>query len=181
MANQRRKLTQREKAVNHDTWTHIHRVQELMRDGMVDLLYRMLKHDDSKLRLPEVATFVKYTAKLHGVTYGSPKYKRFLKEMQKDCLAHHYRFNSHHPECHENGVNDMTLMDLIEMVCDWKAATERHVDGDIMRSIKINKKRFKISPQLARILVNTVREKGWDDLQDRIVAQIRQKRLADGR
>lgn len=56
------------------------------------------------------------------------------------------------------GVEGMTLIDLIEMLCDWKAASERHKDGDIMRSIEINAKRFSISDQLKTILQNTVRE-----------------------
>lgn len=42
------------------------------------------------------------------------------------------------------------------MFIDWKAATERHADGDIIKSIEINKNRFKISDQLIKILLNTV-------------------------
>jgi hypothetical protein len=37
-------------------------------------------------------------------------------------------------------------------------ASERHITGDVLKSIEINTKRFSISPQLAAILVNTVRE-----------------------
>jgi hypothetical protein len=56
------------------------------------------------------------------------------------------------------GINGMTLFDILEMVCDWKAATERHADGDIRRSLVINGNRFKISEQLSEILENTVNE-----------------------
>jgi len=56
----------------------------------------------------------------------------------------------------ELGVNGMTLIDLIEMLCDWKAASERHRDGCIRKSIEINTKRFTLSQQLAKILENTV-------------------------
>jgi hypothetical protein len=55
----------------------------------------------------------------------------------------------------------MTLLDLIEMLCDWKAASERHNDGDIMRSIIVNKERFAISDQLTGILERTCRELEW--------------------
>jgi hypothetical protein len=41
------------------------------------------------------------------------------------------------------------------MFFDWKAATERHADGDIFKSILINEKRFGISEQLVRIMQNT--------------------------
>ena len=41
------------------------------------------------------------------------------------------------------------------MFIDWKAASERHDDGDIFRSIEINKNRFGISEQLCKIFKNT--------------------------
>lgn len=53
-------------------------------------------------------------------------------------------------------INDMNLLDLLEMMIDWKAASERHNDGNIRKSIEINGKRFEMSPQLIRIFENTV-------------------------
>jgi|FLOH01.1.fsa_nt_gi hypothetical protein len=53
-------------------------------------------------------------------------------------------------------VKHMDLLDVLEMLCDWKAATERHADGDILKSIDINVERFGLSEQLADILRNTV-------------------------
>lgn len=50
----------------------------------------------------------------------------------------------------------------MRMLCDWKAATERHNDGSIARSLAHNKDRFKIEPQLLRILENTVEHFGWN-------------------
>lgn len=55
----------------------------------------------------------------------------------------------------------MTLMDLVEMFCDWKAATERMHDGNTRQSLEVNKKRFHISDQLHKIFENTVKELGW--------------------
>ena len=52
-------------------------------------------------------------------------------------------------------VNDMNLLDIVEMLCDWKAASERHNDGNIRKSIEINANRFGLSPQLVKILENT--------------------------
>jgi hypothetical protein len=49
----------------------------------------------------------------------------------------------------------MNLIDLVEMLCDWKAASERHNDGNIKKSIEINTARFGLSWQLAKILENT--------------------------
>lgn len=55
------------------------------------------------------------------------------------------------------GIEGMDLFDIVEMLCDWFAATLRHADGDIDKSIGINEKRFRISPQLSRIFRNTVK------------------------
>jgi hypothetical protein len=55
----------------------------------------------------------------------------------------------------------MSLLDLIEMFADWKAATLRHADGDLSESLKINKERFGLSDQLAQIMQNTMKEMGW--------------------
>lgn len=54
-------------------------------------------------------------------------------------------------------VNDMNLVDLVEMFCDWKAAGERHHNGNILKSIEVNAGRFHISPQLRRVLENTAK------------------------
>ena len=52
----------------------------------------------------------------------------------------------------------MTLLDLIEMMVDWKAASERHNDGNIRKSIEKNGNDFNMSYQLIRIFENTVEE-----------------------
>lgn len=56
----------------------------------------------------------------------------------------------------ESPVNGMNLADVVEMFMDWKAATERHHDGNIRKSITQNRERFGLSDQLAEILGNTV-------------------------
>ena len=121
-----------------------------------NLLSRIDNHDSSKLRSPEKETFDEMTPKLKDSTYGSEEYKDFLKEMKK-ALDNHYANNSHHPEFYNDGINGMDLVDLLEMFCDWKAASERHTNGDIYESIEINKKRFNISDQLTQILINTAK------------------------
>lgn len=112
-------------------------------------------HDASKLQEPEKSAFDRMTPKLKGLTYGSQEYKDALAEL-KPALDHHYANNSHHPEHWKlNGINGMDLMDLVEMLCDWKAATMRHADGDFGKSMEISEKRFEIGWQLMQILHNT--------------------------
>ncbi len=142
-----------------DTLLHIKRVNELLTRCAKDFLNRAICHDYSKLNEPEKSFFDEFTPKLAGSTYGSDEYKSFLSQL-KVGLDHHYAHNSHHPEHYPDGVNGMDLFDVLEMLMDWKAATERHNDGDIMKSIIINKERFKISEQLAQILTNTITNMG---------------------
>lgn len=147
-------LTQAERATNYDTFRHIERVRNLLNVCAIDLLRRGERHDQSKLVPPEVEFFTKYTDRLAPTDYGSEEYQAFLKEMQP-ALDHHYAHNSHHPEHWKNGVNDMDLLTIVEMLCDWKAASERHHNGNIRKSIEINANRFQLSPQLVKIMENT--------------------------
>lgn len=55
-----------------------------------------------------------------------------------------------------SSINNMTLFDVLEMVIDWRAACNRHADGDINKSIEINTARFSLSPQLVEIIKNTI-------------------------
>lgn len=148
-------LTQEQKATNYDTFRHIERVRNLINKCIENLMIRGEKHDQSKLESPEVELFTEYTPKLATCIYDSDEYKEMKKAM-KPALDHHYANNSHHPEHHKNGIEDMNLLDIIEMLCDWKAASERHNDGNIKKSIEINANRFSMSPQLTKIMENTV-------------------------
>lgn len=143
-----------------DTLRHALRVGALMTGLIVDLIRRSSCHDRSKTEEPELSVFNEYTPELATMTYGSPEYKAALAGMG-DGLTHHYAVNRHHPEHFENGVNGMTLVDLVEMLADWKAATERHADGDLARSFAIQWGRFEIDAQLAEILQNTAKAYGW--------------------
>ena len=143
-----------------DTRKHIDKVRSNIELVRALLAHRGTVHDASKLQSPEKEAFDEVTPLLRGTTYGSEEYKANLRRI-KPAIDHHQKNNSHHPEFYENGIDGMSLLDLIEMFCDWKAATERHADGDIKRSIAINKDRFAMSPQLASILENTRRELHW--------------------
>lgn len=137
-----------------DTLDHIQEVQSLMRAFSTQLAQRAEQHDRSKLEEPEKSAFDQLGANLRGLTYGSDEYRAQLKKI-KPALDHHYAANNHHPEHYESGVSGMTLIDLVEMACDWLAASKRHEDGDIQRSVTINAQRFALDPQLVAILRNT--------------------------
>lgn len=143
-----------------DTLRHSRRVDELLLQLVTSVQQRITRHDASKLEDPEKAIFDEFGPKLKTSTYGSDEYKGFLAEMTV-ALDHHYANNRHHPEHFERGVDGMTLVDLVEMLADWKAASERHADGDLAVSLGIQRTRFGLSDQLASILENTARDAGW--------------------
>lgn len=138
-----------------ETVKHIQNVCNFLNLFAKELFERSIYHDRSKLEYPESEEFAKYTSCLAGTTYGSKEYKQLLKKLEST-LTHHYKHNRHHPEHFANGVDGMNLVDLVEMFCDWKAATMRHNDGDLTKSIIINSDRFNMSPQLVSIFLNSV-------------------------
>ena len=144
----------KEAATNNETRKHIANVVKFMNIIVTELLLRAQNHDASKLESPELELFTIWTEKLAACTYGSETYKEFLEQL-KPALEHHYASNKHHPEHYKNGVNDMNLVDILEMLVDWKSATLRHNDGNLRKSIEINSKRFGIDSQLTKILENT--------------------------
>lgn len=139
-----------------ETQKHIDKVRKYIRLFTDKLTTRGELHDKSKLEDPEIQGFSEHTEKLSKIEYGSEEYKKELEAL-KDTLDHHYAVNAHHPEHWPNGINDMSLWDITEMLCDWKASSERQKSGNILKSIELNAERFNIDSQLKQILINTAR------------------------
>lgn len=137
-----------------ETRKHIKRVSDLLMVVCKELINRSIEHDMTKLSYPEKELFDEFTPALKALVYGSEEYNETLKRLGV-ALDHHYENNRHHPQYFQSGINGMTLIDLLEMFCDWKAASERHTNGDILNSITINSERFQMSEQLTLIFKNT--------------------------
>jgi len=145
-------------AAETQTRKHRERVSEIINMIVCRLLDRSDRHDLTKLHPPEVEVLSEQTSKLHGLAYMGDEYKAQAESVDmKPFFDHHYANNRHHPQHFPEGLKDMTLIDVVEMLCDWKAASERHSDGNILKSIEKNADRFDIPPVLAAILVNTVK------------------------
>lgn len=148
-----------------ETQEHIDRVRTFMLIAVLDLQTRSRVHDMSKMMEPELSAFDIATPKLAELEYGSPEYTASLRELGP-ALQHHYENNDHHPEHFENGIEGMSLMGLIEMLCDWRAASERVKqrtdDPEKVKTFELglehNFTRFYIGPQLAQIMRNTCKE-----------------------
>jgi hypothetical protein len=137
-----------------DVYKHKSKVTYWLEDAAHILIGRAKQHDISKLQDPEKAMFDVYTPKLKELKFGSDEYKQSLLEMG-EALKHHYAVNRHHPEHYENGVNGMSLYDLVEMFCDWLAAAEANGKSLDMNYLS---NRFNLSPQLVDILINTMND-----------------------
>lgn len=146
--------------MSQDTVDHIRKVQENLFVARNNLAHRANVHDASKLEEPELSGYQGLSEALKGLTYGTPEHRAAFAPF-KDIIKHHYAHNSHHPEHWPNGVGDMSLLDIIEMLADWKAANDR-IGGDFAKSIVVSIARFHFDDdRIGEILINTAKELGW--------------------
>lgn len=61
----------------------------------------------------------------------------------------------------QSRINRMSLLDILEMIADWKAAGERTANGNLADSLAFNRQKHAIGDQLFAILENTAKELGW--------------------
>jgi hypothetical protein len=140
-------MNSKEQVVKCEINTHRRDVEKVM-TLMASLFLRRGKlHDVSKLEEPELSAITL----IKDMKYGTDEY---LKHCQSDGIKAHYKNNRHHPEHFENGVDDMTLIDVMEYFADCAVAAKRrsgcYIDFENLRE------RHKLCPQLVKILNNTL-------------------------
>ena len=146
------------KKYNSKDETNKHRLEVgfLLTNIASQIYERAEHHDESKLESPEKEMLDIWRPKLDSLPIKSDAYKEALLQMGIG-LTHHYLWNRHHPEHFENGVAGMTLIDVIEMACDWIAASKRK-DPNGKVDLDWAKERFGIDEQLLAIISNTIEE-----------------------
>lgn len=137
-----------------DLVDHKARVAGYMQHVANDLFRRASVHDNSKFGPEEFGPYDAAFPELQKYPYGSAELKAVYQSI-KPALKHHFEANDHHPEHFERGVNAMNLIQLIEMLCDWLAASERS-QTPFMQGFEMNKERFGLDEQLFEVLRNTV-------------------------
>lgn len=122
-----------------------------------ELLTRAIVHDDSKFGPDEFPIYASAIEEFEKHPFGTPGYQK-AKDSIGIAVEHHHKCNPHHPEYYPDGIDGMDLVDLIEMVCDWKAANQNHKDnpGTMEQSLKYAIAKHNISPQLVKIIQNTI-------------------------
>lgn len=105
-----------------------------------ELNVRAAVHDTSKFASDEFDGFVQINRVARTCEYGSQEYNESLSEV--DAVPLHYSRNPHHPEHYADGIDGMSLSDIIEMVVDWKAAAEGYGQTSLARSLEVQTERF---------------------------------------
>lgn len=112
------------------TGEHIQRVRKCLEllsavtDYSAELMERARVHDASKYgpeeRIPYVWLTEYHRCRQSGEAFVYPE---GVEESVQRAIRHHLTSNRHHAEFHED-PNEMSEVDLIEMVCDWTAMAQ---------------------------------------------------------
>lgn len=133
---------------------HISRVRRHINTFIQLLIRRAENHDKSKLEEPELSWW-KEMDKEPRYPYGSKEYKQKIKRWNK-VFKHHYQYNRHHPEHYEYGVSEMTLIDIVEMMCDWLGYKDTTTVTEALKVCDEQMARYNISEELRQIIFNTL-------------------------
>lgn len=143
------------------TLEHVYNVQKFLLEAINALQKRSIEHDQSKFSTQEFETYAYATKRMGECTFGTDAYRQMTHSIG-GAIRRHKEVNRHHPEFHPNGIRDMNLIDLIEMLADWKAAGLRPGGkADLMYSIETCQKRFGYDDNFKQMLVNTAKYLGW--------------------
>lgn len=114
---------------------------------------RALMHDHSRLCRDELEGFSKIRHIPFQRDMASPEYQASLR---REVVGLHWSRNRHHPEFYPGGYPDMTLLDIIEMAADWRAAGYTYKDQDFEGNLVKLFERFEIGPagqQMVRMIL----------------------------
>lgn len=120
---------------------------------------RGLEHDMSKFGFDEFGTIVCIKGIARRFAYGSPEYEAELNA-NREALNEHLLHNRHHPECHPGGIDDMSLLDIVEMVCDWMAANAMYGKPTWGEAVAVHAERFGLEEKhvyLIRLIAEELR------------------------
>lgn len=133
---------------------HIARVRKHMNTFTQLLNKRAQTHDMSKLEEPEL-TWWKQMDLEPRYPYDSEEYHAKVKRWKK-VFDHHYKYNRHHPEHYDNGFSEMTLVDLVEMLCDWLGYKDVMTVSEAVNVCDQQMDRYGFSEDLRQVMLNTL-------------------------
>ena len=147
---------------------HIDRVRHCLvvmasaTDYTDELAERARVHDASKFGPEERIPYIWLTEYHRCRRSGEPfSYPDGMEDRVRAAIDHHMTTNRHHPDFHAD-PNDMTNVDLIEMVCDWTAMSQEFgqdsgsargwADRTIGQRLHLNEDRRKFVYEMIEVL-----------------------------
>jgi len=133
---------------------HQRRVGTLLNKIASNLNNRAIYHDASKWQDAELVPLLFIADQYNRVEYNSPAYHS-LRKLIAPAIEHHEKGNRHHLGHFNNDISKMNLLDIIEMLADWKAASEKN-GGDVYNALERTAEQYKWPKELISILQNTL-------------------------
>ena len=137
-----------------------------------ELIDRARLHDASKFSSAEFVPYV-WLTEYHRCRCGGEAftYPDGVEPQVRAAVEHHKVTNRHHPEFHSD-PNDMSDVDLIEMVCDWTAMAQefdqdggsarRWADQTIGQSVRFNDDKTRFVYEMIDLLDSKLLDLGGD-------------------
>jgi len=143
-----------------DLLMHRIEVAENLNEIQGELNRRGIVHDKSKFLPKEHDAFVQTRPDFKKANYGTPEYQKCVDAI-KPAIDHHYANNRHHTAYHKDGFAEMNLIDVLEMLADWKAANRRSPDLSFKDSLPRCYKKYDIPDNMQKHIENTLSGLGW--------------------
>ncbi|EGC28246.1 hypothetical protein DICPUDRAFT_85639 [Dictyostelium purpureum] len=132
-------------------------------EGYCNLSKKELKergdlHDASKYEPPEIEPYIWLTWYHHCKHCNIDfKYPDGVEKLVKEGCDHHLHCNRHHPESHSD-PNEMSVLDIVEMVCDWSAISQELNQGSCINYVKQHISKWSFSNEKLNFIFKTITE-----------------------
>lgn len=122
--------------------------------SIADLRIRGEIHDQSKFSAEEIEAYTYLNWSYHTQTPISQEHRDLISQGLKT----HALQNLHHPEAHNN-VNDMSLLDLVEMIADWTAIAQENGKKSCLTWAQENlEKKWNFSDEKKELIFSLINE-----------------------
>lgn len=138
----------------------------LMMQGYLGLSKELLHktadlHDLSKYESSERVAYIWMTWMYHCKSEGiSFQYPIDIEAVVQQGWQHHITHNAHHPESHAD-LNQMSFLDIVEMVCDWTAISQENTPNNpsaMAWAIDNLDKKWNFSDLQKKLIFSTIEE-----------------------
>ncbi len=134
---------------------HRRAVQRWMQQFAITLLRRAENHDNSKLKSPEFELWEQMDSE-PKYAYGTKEYFEKM-DRYRPLFELHWKNNRHHPEHFERSYDDIDLIDILEMICDWLSYKDNLTYTQASELVSMQCERYNFSEELRELILNTLK------------------------